>query len=138
MNTRRRISVLLVSILIVLGGYTGCSSTKPASNNNSDTPGNNYGYTNILEMLRKEPALQIVGSNSNPSITVTGAGRSINSSNEPLFVVDGNPVGQGYNNVRHIDVNLVESIDVISGARAGKYGARGAMGVIEIKTKTSR
>ena len=138
MNTRKRISILIVSFIIVLGGYTGCSSSKPASSNNVDPPGNNYGYTNILEMLRKEPALQIIGSNSNPTITVTGAGRSINSSNEPLFVVDGNPVGQGYNNVRHIDVNIVESINVISGARAGKYGARGAMGVIEIKTKTTR
>jgi outer membrane receptor protein involved in Fe transport len=138
MNTKRRISVLIVSFIIVLGGYTGCSSSKPASSNNSDQPGNNYGYTNILEMLRKEPGLRIIGSNANPAITVNGSGRSIAASNEPLFVVDGTPAGQGYNNVRHIDVNVVESIKVLSPTQAGKYGARGAMGVIEIYTKTTR
>lgn len=77
----------------------------------------------------------ISGPASNPEIRVRGGGRSISGSNEPLFVLDGNPVGNGYNNVRSIDVNNVQSISVLSPASAGKYGARGGMGVIEIRTK---
>ena len=129
---------MCILLVFLAGSQFGCSSSKATSSSNSDTPGESYGYTNILEMLRKEPGLRIVGSNANPAITVNGAGRSIAASNEPLFVVDGNPAGQGYNNVRHIDVNIVESIKVLSPTQAGKYGSRGAMGVIEIKTKTTR
>ena len=127
-------SLFGITLLLLAGAYFGCSSTSATMNSvNKIEP--NYGYTNLLEMLRKEPQLMISGPNSNPEIRIRGAGSSISGSNEPLFVLDGNPVGNGYSTVRNIDVNMVESITVVSAARAGKYGARGGMGVIEIKTK---
>ena len=138
MKTNKLIPAMCVLLVFLAGSQIGCSTSKATSSNDSDIPGESYGYTNILEMLRKEPGLRIIGSNANPAITVNGSGRSIAASNEPLFVVDGNPAGQGYNNVRHIDVNIVESIKVLSPTQAAKYGSRGAMGVIEINTKTTR
>ncbi len=130
MKVRLVLMALLFGFLCV---HVSCSTTKAAKDSGNQTQ--DYGYMNILEMLRKEPQLLITGSNANPDIRVRGGGRSIAGSDEPLFVVDGAPVGQGYSNVSGIDVNLVQSINVISPARAGKYGARGGMGVIEIKTR---
>ena len=124
---------IYINTLVAFLFFTGCSSTNPVSSADKTEP--DYGYTTLLEMLRKEPQLVVSGPVGNPEIRVRGGGRSIAGSNEPLFVLDGNPLGNGYNNVRSIDVNIVQSITVLSPARAGKYGARGGMGVIEIKTK---
>lgn len=133
MKTSPVITLVSMLFLFFTGTQFGCSSANAPSSVNKTEP--NYGYTNLLEMLRKEPQLMITGSTNNPEIRVRGAGRSISGSNDPLFVLDGNPVGNGYNSVRNIDVNVVESIRVVSAARAGAYGARGGMGVIEIETK---
>ncbi|MBB4638488.1 SusC/RagA family TonB-linked outer membrane protein [Longimicrobium terrae] len=65
-------------------------------------------------------------------IRIRGA-RSIGASNDPLFVVDGIPI-QG--DLRDIDQNSIESIDVLKDAAAvAVYGSRGANGVILITTK---
>jgi hypothetical protein len=134
MKATHVIPLLRISLLLLAGAHFGCSSTSATMTDVNKTEPN-YGYTNLLEMLRKEPQLMITGPSSNPEIRSRGAGKSISGSNEPLFVLDGNPVGNGYGSVRNIDVNVVESITVVSAARAGKYGARGGMGVIEIRTK---
>ena len=53
---------------------------------------------------------------------------SINSSTEPLFVVDGMVVGS----IDNITPSMVESISVLKGAATSIYGSRGANGVILI------
>ena len=131
MKAARIIPIIFFTMLIT-GAQLGCTGTKGST---VSQPEPDYGYTNILQMLRKEPSLRISGSATNPEIRVTGGGKSIAGSNEPLFVVDGLAVGRGYNSVRSIDVLQVKSINVISAARSGKYGARGGNGVIEITTK---
>lgn len=63
-------------------------------------------------------------------IRVRGSG-TVNN-NQPLFVVDGNPVADPTD----IDPNNIESIQVLKSASAAAiYGARGANGVIIITTK---
>lgn len=142
MKTIVKTAISCFLFLFFIGAQYGCKSTESGANQqpkpesstvNKSEP--NYGYTNILQMLRKESKLRISGSPSNPQIRVMGGGRSVSGSSEPLFVVDGAAVGRSYTSVRHIDVNLVRSINVISAANSGKYGARGSMGVIEINTK---
>ena len=128
-----KVRLMLTALLFwFVGAHISCSTTGAAKNS---VQTEDYGYMNIIEMLRKEPQLRVSGPNTNPEIRVRGGGRSIAASNEPLFVVDGAPVGQGYNSVRSIDLNVVQSINEISPARAGKYGARGGMAVIEIRTR---
>ena len=129
----KQIPLLYLVCLLIAGIQVGCSSSSPSTTTKTDD--SSYGYTNILEMLRKEPALRISGPTSNPQIRVTGGGRSIAGSSEPLFVVDGQVAGRGYRSIGNIDVNVVKSINVISAARAGKYGSMGGNGVIEIITK---
>jgi outer membrane cobalamin receptor len=118
-------------VFMVFGALYSCTSTGSASATPSkeDIP-----YTSLLDRLRREPQLTISGSDLNPIIRIRGS-RSIEGNNEPLFVLDGTPLGYGYANARSIDVNEVHSIRVLSASQAGLYGSRGANGVIQIKTK---
>ncbi|MCB0685964.1 MAG: TonB-dependent receptor plug domain-containing protein [Saprospiraceae bacterium] len=92
-------------------------------------------YTSLLDRLRDQPELTISGSETDPVIRIRG-NTSLTSDNEPLFVVNGNPVGSGFTSVSYsLDVNNVESIRVLTRSQAGLYGSRGVNGVIIIKTK---
>lgn len=69
---------------------------------------------------------------SSASIVIRGFG-SINSSNTPLYVVDGIPYDGAMNAISPSDI---ESITVLKDASAGAlYGSRGANGVVLITTK---
>lgn len=70
-----------------------------------------------------------------PSILIRGK-RSINASNDPLFVVDGIPVTGGMGEISPADI---ESMEVLKDASATAiYGSRGANGVILITTKQGK
>lgn len=70
-----------------------------------------------------------------------------NSSNNPLFVIDGVPVQAkggftssefGYNPLNSINPNDIESVNILKDAAATSiYGSRGANGVVIIKTKSA-
>lgn len=143
MKSSRLITSLAFLVLFCTGTQFGCSSSKTGDTAKTEKSKkervsqseNSYGYTSLLQMLRKEPQLRISGPSSNPVIRISGGGRSISGSSEPLFVVDGSAVGHGYRSVSSIDVNTVRSVEVLSPAKAGVYGSRAGMGVIEIKTK---
>jgi len=84
----------------------------------------NANYSNIYEMLRGvDPSVQIGGNNK---VIIRGAGSNI--STDPLFLVDGVVV----QNIDNISPQLVKSIEILKGADASIYGARGANGVIMI------
>ncbi|SMO81786.1 SusC/RagA family TonB-linked outer membrane protein [Fodinibius sediminis] len=58
--------------------------------------------------------------------------RSINASNEPLYVVDGVPISGG---LRDINPSSIQSIEVLKDASATAiYGARGSNGVVIVTT----
>ena len=68
-------------------------------------------------------------------ITVRG-GTSITQGTEPLYIVDGFQMENGLQNV---DINDIESIDVMKDASATAiYGARGSNGVVLITTKKGK
>jgi TonB-dependent SusC/RagA subfamily outer membrane receptor len=70
------------------------------------------------------------------SIRIRGT-TSMQSSNEPLYIIDGTPVQPGPNGgLTGISPNDIASIQVLKDAAATTmYGVRGANGVIIIKTK---
>jgi TonB-dependent starch-binding outer membrane protein SusC len=71
----------------------------------------------------------------NVSIRIRGT-NSINSGNEPLFVIDGFP---GAEDLNSINPNDIESIEILKDASATAiYGSRGANGVILVNTKKGR
>jgi TonB-dependent SusC/RagA subfamily outer membrane receptor len=84
-------------------------------------------YTSIYDMIRGEVSgVQVVGT----QILIRGMS-SINSSNDPLLVVDGMPVSS----IDNISPRQVKSISVLKGSDAAIYGTRAAGGVILIDLK---
>jgi len=82
------------------------------------------GYNNVYDLIRGEvPGVVVNGT----SITIRNSS-SINSGNEPLFVVNGVPV----NTIDNIHPQEVKSIQILKGSAASIYGSRGSNGVILI------
>jgi len=92
--------------------------------------------SNVLQgMAGKIPGVSISlnsgAPGGSPAIKIRGTG-SLNSDNEPLYVVDG-VVGV---NPDVVDPNVIKSIDVLKDATSSAiYGSRGANGVVVITTK---
>ncbi len=86
-------------------------------------------------LLGKVAGLQVTLGSGSPGSSGTvriRQGASLNASNEPLIVVDGLTEGS----LSTINPNDIESITVLKDASASAiYGARGANGVIIVKTK---
>lgn len=92
---------------------------------------------NALQALQGKVTGVDISSNNRPgelaSIRIRG-NRSINASNEPLYVVDGIPLASG--SMADINPNDISSIEVLKDASATAiYGSRGANGVILVQTK---
>lgn len=83
-----------------------------------------------------------VGKASSPSesssIKVRGT-NTINAGSTPIYVIDGLVMDDNYGSFNSININDVESIQVLKDASAtALYGSRGANGVIVITTKKAR
>lgn len=90
-------------------------------------------YNNIINMLRREPGLTIIGDGDKgtmPAMYIRGIGTS-SDQHQPLFVVDGLKT----DNILYVEPENVYSITVIKDGTSSIYGMEGANGVIEIKTK---
>lgn len=93
-----------------------------------------HGMT-MADILSRVPGLSVTGSGRNLSIQVRGR-KSFTQSEEPLFVVNGQILGNGFQSVDFIDPLMVDRISVLKdGASTSEYGHRGANGVILIQLK---
>ncbi len=93
---------------------------------------------NLVEAMRGQiPGMRMTRESGQPGSEVEFLIRgknSLNNSNEPLIVIDGVPSTGG--NLAELNTNDIESINILKDAAAASiYGARGANGVILIKTK---
>ncbi|MBS1496573.1 MAG: TonB-dependent receptor [Bacteroidetes bacterium] len=125
---------------IVVVGY----GTQKKSNLSTSIASVNSGTIQKLSITRVEQALQgnasgvlILNQNGQPGdkpmIRIRGTGT--NNSPDPLFLVDGFPVGS----IEYLNPNDIERIDVLKdAASAAIYGSRGANGVVLITTKTGK
>lgn len=86
-------------------------------------------YNNIYEYLQRHVPGVMVLPGDPPKICIRGIG-SVNSSNDPLILIDGNE-----SDVSYLAPADIESVEVIKDGSASIYGFRGANGVILIKTK---
>ncbi|HET6995250.1 MAG TPA: SusC/RagA family TonB-linked outer membrane protein, partial [Chitinophagaceae bacterium] len=63
--------------------------------------------------------------------------RSVNATNDPLYVVDNIPLSTG--GIEYLNPNDIESIDILKDASATAiYGSRGANGVVIVTTKQGK
>lgn len=98
---------------------------------------NTKPVANAFEALQGKAAGVDITSNQRPGelgkIRIRG-NRSLNASNEPLYVVDGVPLNSG--GIETINPRDIESIDILKDASSTAiYGSRGANGVILVTTK---
>lgn len=92
-------------------------------------------YTNLAEALRGSSGLIISGTGDQTRIIMQKTGSMTNR--EPLYVVDGFPLGNSYRQAnRMINMANVSSVRILKNAyELTQYGEQGANGVIEIRTK---
>lgn len=97
---------------------------------------------NISQALQGQGAgidVQKSGGNNKPGTTpkiLIRGSRSVNASNDPLFVVDGIPYNGNINDLNQDDVLSIEVLKDASSTAI--YGSRGANGVILVTTKRGR
>jgi len=120
---------------------------------------NRVAQTNVLNALAGQVSgvtVSATGSNPTSSVSVVIRGiRSLNSDNQPLFVIDGVPLKNslsniGVNNGNSNDVdygnvlsdlnpNDIESVSILKGpSAAALYGSRAGNGVVLITTKSGK
>ena len=94
--------------------------------------------TNSLDVLNGQTAGVTVGSNTNPeamlsSVRVRG-NHSLTGGNEPLVMIDG--MSSDLRTLATIFPGDIESFTILKdAAQTAQYGARGAAGVIEVRTR---
>lgn len=126
------------------GNITGAVSAVQAADFNQ---GRVISPTQLIQ--NKVPGVQVVDNNEpggGLSLRIRGA-TSINASNEPLYIIDGLPVGGGAGGglsagrdpLAALNPSEIESITVLRDASAAAiYGANAANGVIIIETKKGK
>jgi len=95
---------------------------------------------NVLQAMQGKIAGVDITSSERPgtfgSIRIRGE-RSVNATNDPLYVVDNIPLSTG--GIEYLNPNDIESIDVLKDASATAiYGSRGANGVVIVTTKQGK
>lgn len=103
---------------------------------------NNFSSANFEQALSGNVAgVQVVGNGKNPGensvIQIRGL-NTLTAGNNPLIVVDGNPLSEG-SSFSSINNQDIESINILKdAASASIYGSRASNGVILITTKKGR
>jgi TonB-dependent SusC/RagA subfamily outer membrane receptor len=151
MKTVKQTLIFLLTTLLI------SSCVKQAVTSNSDAGAkvdmygeqsnsrNNTGSTVVVEdavqnatldnYLQRVAGVNVTGTGANASITIRGVGSFI-SSNEPLFLVNGQAIS-GYSSAFGLcNANNIKSVAVLKDAAScALYGSRGANGVISITLK---
>lgn len=79
------------------------------------------------------PGVEVSGGMNDPRIVIRGLG-TLNGGSDPLIIVDGAPYSGSLSTINPNDVKEIKVLkDAVS---KGRYGARGANGVVVITTKT--
>ena len=133
--------IILAGLFFALLGACGISRQPGTSAEREPRPADIYEPDNTISLadhLRRVPGVQVQGSGPNAIVTIRGR-TSIHGSNEPLFVINGQPISGGLQEASLIvPVQEIKAIRVLKNAEeVGIYGVRGANGVIEIDLKNN-
>jgi TonB-dependent starch-binding outer membrane protein SusC len=140
-----------LSAVVVTGyGTQSAGNITGAANNLTPDKFNPGPAVNASDLMQgKVPGVQVIDNNEpggGLAIRIRGA-TSVNASSDPLYVVDGVPLGTGAGGglsagrdaLNFLNPADIESITVLKDASAAAiYGANAANGVILIKTKSAR
>ena len=88
-----------------------------------------------MELFQRTPGVTVRGSGRSLSLQIRGK-KSMNNQGQPLFIVDNQILGNGFEYVSFLDPSEVDRISVLKDAAStASYGMRGADGVILITLK---
>jgi TonB-dependent starch-binding outer membrane protein SusC len=141
--TMINISTTMQDVVVVGYGATKKSDVTGALSSISAKTIQERPTTNLLQAIQGRAAGMNVATNNKPgelpAVRIRGT-RSINASNDPLYVVDGIPIvsalGVTSFSLNDISPNDIQSVEVLKDASATAiYGSRGSNGVILITTK---
>lgn len=91
----------------------------------------------MADLLSRTPGVMVSGSGRNLVVRIR-ARKSISESNDPLFVINGQIMGIGFQSVSFVDPFMIDNISILKDAAASsQYGHRGANGVVLINLKKS-
>lgn len=142
LSGRNMKQIILLSILSLSLLFVGCGSVSNTVADDDSRPEGSVTddkdyYRSLADYLRQVPGVNVQGSDESAYVTIRGIS-SFNSSNSPLYVVDGQAVGTNYSQANNlVDPIYIDYVRVLKGPDAAIYGVRGANGVIEIVTKKS-
>lgn len=123
-----------MSIMALFALAVACSGTQKAAQ--TATTGN----LTLIDYLRRDPAVRVVGNVDNATVYVNNIqGVSGGNKAEPLFVLNGNQIGNTYNQaVQMVLGKEIESVKVLKSTVAVvQYGQPGSNGAIVIRTKSA-
>lgn len=91
----------------------------------------------MADLLSRTPGVSVMGSGRNLVVRIR-ARKSISETNDPLFVINGQIMGLGFQSVSFVDPFMIDNISILKDAAASsQYGHRGANGVVLINLKKS-
>jgi len=134
---------VFVLVASVVAGSTLRAQADSARIGDSTSEFNTVGVVSVLELLRNVPGVQVIESNQPGgviTVRIRGAS-SVNGSNDPLFVVDGMPLGPGggltvgNDPLEFLDPADVAGITVVKDGTGALYG-RASNGVVVITTRS--
>ena len=126
--------VILIAALMIFS----CNASKELASADRQSKKVDYsGKRELIDHLRGSPGVEIRGSGTDFLILIRGV-KSINTDNNPLYIVDGVNMGRSYASAAAAANSFeIERVNVITPPRAGKYGSQGQNGVIEVIVKKS-
>jgi TonB-dependent SusC/RagA subfamily outer membrane receptor len=142
-------SILSITLLLISCAKQGVVSST-GDNSDKITYGddqnsrNNTGSTVVVRdavenatldnYLQRVAGVNVTGTGASATITIRGISSFV-SSNDPLFLINGQAVS-GYSTAFNLcNANNIKSVSVLKDASASLYGVRGANGVIAITLK---
>ncbi|MEO0571618.1 MAG: hypothetical protein AAF039_07920 [Bacteroidota bacterium] len=123
---------LIFTLLLAFSCGSSKSTSEGPSNLQANLDKKNRATIPLVVRIRQKPG--IILKNGVPALQKADNSFS-SSSQEPLYILNDQIIGSSFASIDNlIESYMVKKIEVISGADASFYGARGANGVIKIIT----
>lgn len=129
--------IITTIFFLVMIGIQSCATSDKAIegviyDTDTDDIISYQNFRDLADYLRRIPGVQVTGAGDNVNVQIRGTS-SFTSETRPLYVVDGQIMGNSYYEVnRSVVMSEVANIRVLKDSDAASYGARGANGVIII------
>ncbi len=127
-------SISIFICLLITTCFLACGLSQNTSKTQEEKTINPHNL-DLTQLLQKQPGVYVRGTGYTASISIRGV-NSLTLSNEPLFILNGQPIHSYSSLFDMVDRSNITSIKVLkNGGDTSIYGVRGSNGVIVIKTR---